>query len=185
MPTLTASPDDLLRMPDEGQGFELIGGELRERNKTIWCHRIAGTAGTEIANAAGDSGWIVGSGVGFECFADPTTVRRADAAFHRVDRLTLAQVRARGHCQVVPDLVAEVVDPRDKYCDLQQRRVDWLEAGAQLVWLLYPRQQEVHVYRADGTVTLFRRTNTLTAEPVLPDFRVPVADLFRLPTAAG
>jgi hypothetical protein len=40
-------------------------------------------------------------------------------------------------------------------------------------------------YRADGSVVLFRRTDTLTADPVLPDFRAPVADLFRLPAASA
>jgi hypothetical protein len=46
-------------------------------------------------------------------------------------------------------------------------------------------RQEVYAHRPDGTATLFRRTDTLTAEPVLPEFRVPVAELFQLPTAAA
>jgi Uma2 family endonuclease len=52
------------------------------------------------------------------------------------------------------------------------------------VWVIDPVRQEVYAHRADGTATLFRRTDILTAEPVLPDFRVPVAELFRLPTVA-
>src|SRR5215211_5061632 len=74
MSTKTHSPEGLLRMPDEGVGFELIAGELREWNKTVWCSLIAGNVLTELANAAGDSGWTVGCGVGFQCFADQTTV---------------------------------------------------------------------------------------------------------------
>jgi Uma2 family endonuclease len=179
------SPDNLLRMPDEGLGYELIGGQLVERTKTFWCHLIAGRIGTEIANTAGDSGWTVGRGVGFQCFADRDTVRRADVAFHRVDRLSLAQVYDPGHCTVVPDLVIEVVGSRAKFYDVVARRSDWLDAGAQLVWLVYSRQEEIHAYRADGSVKLFRRTDILTAEPVLPEFRVAVAELFRLPSTTA
>ena len=84
MPATTVSPDDLLRMPDEGQGYELIAGELRERTKTCWCSLVAGEVSARIASAAGNSGWTVGSGVGFQCFADRNTVRRADAIIMRV-----------------------------------------------------------------------------------------------------
>lgn len=185
MPTATVSPADLLRMPDEGAGYELIAGELRERNKPVWCCLVAGNVLTEIANAAGDTGWTVGCGVGYQCFADRTTVRRADATFHPLGRLTRAQVYDPGHCTVVPDLVVEVVSPNDLADEVNEKRIEWLAAGAQLVWLIYPEEQTIHAFLPDGTVTLFRRTDTLTAEPVLPGFRAPVADLFRLPTARG
>ena len=86
-------------------------------------------------------------------------------------------------CSVVPDLVVEVVSPTDGSNEVNEARIEWLEAGAQLVWVIHPVQQTVHAYRADGSVTEFRRTDTLTAEPVLPEFRIPVADLFRLPAS--
>jgi Uma2 family endonuclease len=68
---------------------------------------------------------------------------------------------------------------------VNEKRLEWLEAGAELVWVIHPIQQTVHAYRKDGSSVDLRRTSMLTAEPVLPDFRVPVADLFRLPTAAS
>jgi Uma2 family endonuclease len=185
MSTQIVNADDLLRMPDEGLGHELVADELRERSKTFWCSQIAGRVAAEISKPAGGAGWIVGKGGGFQCFADRATVRRADAAFLRAGRVTPVQARDPGHYTGAPDLVVEGVGPGDKYYDLAARRTNWLDAGVRLVWLVYPAQWEVHAYRADGTVTLFGRTDTLTAEPVLPDFRVPVAELFRLPTAAG
>ena len=75
--------------------------------------------------------------------------------------------------------------PNDLAYEVNKKWIEWLEAGAQLVWVIDPVQQTIHAYRADGMVGLFRRTDTLTAEPVLPDFRVPVSDLFRLPTAVA
>ena len=63
--------------------------------------------------------------------------------------------------------------------------IEWLEAGAKLVWVIHPGKQTIHAYRKDGTVALFGPNDTLTAEPVLPEFRVPVAELFRLPAGAS
>jgi len=109
-------------------------------------------------------------------------VRRADAAFIRRDRLAADKASAEGHCSVVPDLVVEVVSPNDLADDVNAKRIEWQEAGVRLVWIIHPLHQTIHAYHADGTVTLFRNADTLTAEPVLPEFRVPVAELFRLPT---
>lgn len=184
VPKLT--PDDLLRMPDRGRGLELVDGELRELNVSYLSSFTAGRVFARL-NAhveAANLGWVSPEGTSFRCFRDdPTRVRRADAAFHRLDRLTPAQATAEGHCTVVPDLVVEVVSPNDLADDVNGERIEWLAAGAALVWVVYPLQQQVHAGTADGAVRIFGPNDTLTAEPVLAGFRVPVADLFRLPAA--
>ena len=43
--------------------------------------------------------------------------------------------------------------------------------------------RSVHAYLADGSAFVFTRSEVLTAAPVLPEFRVPVCDLFALPTS--
>jgi Uma2 family endonuclease len=185
-PAKVITPDDLLRMPDQGQGYELVNGELRERTMSYWSTFVGRRVSTQLAihvETAG-LGWVNGEGTSYRCFPDDENrVRRADVTFHRLDRLTAAQASADGHIAVVPDLVVEVISPNDLAYEVNEKRMDWLAAGAQLVWVIDPVRQEVYAHRPDGTVALFRRTDTLTAEPVLPDFRVPVADLFRLPTA--
>lgn len=181
------TPDDLLRMPDQGQGYELVGGELKELNASYLSSFVAGEVHFQLRSHTGPGrlGWVSPEGTSFRCFPDDENrVRRADVASHQLDSLTVEQARSDGHCTVVPDLVVEVVSPDDLAGGINEKRIEWLEAGVQLAWVIHPVQQTIHAYRADGTVTLFRRTDTLTAEPVLPDFRVPVAELFRLPTAA-
>lgn len=190
--TLTAAPaairpDDLLRLPDRGRGFELVDGELRELNVSFLSSFVAGRVFSRLSNfvEAHNLGWVSPEGTSFRCFPDDENrVRRADAAFHRLDRLTTEQARAEGHCTVVPDLVVEVVSPNDLADEVNAKLIEWLDAGAQLVWIIHPLQQTVHAHRPDGAVRRFRSTDTLTGEPVLPDFQVPVVDLFRLPTAA-
>src|SRR3974390_3012704 len=41
-PSKVITPDDLLRMPDQGQGFELVNGELKERKVSTLSHLVAG-----------------------------------------------------------------------------------------------------------------------------------------------
>jgi Uma2 family endonuclease len=128
-------------------------------------------------------GWVSPEGTSFRCFPDdPERVRRADTAFHALVRLTPELARSEGHLSVVPDLVVEVVSPSDTADEVNRKRLEWQAAGAQLVWVVHPHQQTIHAYRSDGTVNLFNAADVLTAEPVLPGFGVPVAELFRLPT---
>jgi len=187
-PAPRLTPDDLLRLPDRGKGFELVGGELKELNVSYLSSYVAGQVFFQLQTHVGPNrlGWVSPEGTSFRCFPDdPTRVRRADTAFHRLDRLTPGQAASEGHCTVVPDLVVEVVSPNDLADDVNGKRVEWLEAGAALVWVINPPQRTVHAYRADGTVRVFGPNDTLTAEPVLPGFQVPVADLFRLPAAGA
>jgi Uma2 family endonuclease len=186
-PAKTVTPDDLLLMPDQGQGFELVDGELRERKMSTLAHLVAGEVYYHLRTHVGPNrlGWVFSEGTSFRCFPDDEDrVRRADCAFTRLDRHTPAQAESEGHCTVVPDLVVEVVSPKDLIYEVEDKRDEWLEAGAQLVWIVNPVRQTIHAYRPDGSGVVFRPTDTLTAEPVLPDFRVPVTELFQLPTAA-
>jgi Uma2 family endonuclease len=186
-PPAAITPDDLLRMPDRGRGFELVDGELKELNVSFLSSFVAGEIYGRLRDFVKPRrlGWVSPEGTSFRCFPDDEKrVRRADSAFHRLDRLTAEQAQAEGHCTVVPDLVVEVVSPNDLANELQVKRIEWLDAGAQLVWIIHPLQQTVNAYRADGGFSLFRRTDTLTGEPVLPGFAVPVVDLFRLPSEA-
>ncbi len=179
------TPDDLLRMGDRGRDYELVDGELVEVVVSYQSAWVAGEVHFHLRGHVGPRrlGWVAPEGTCFRCFPDdPDRVRKADVAFHRLDRLTTQRAETEGHLTVCPDLVVEVVSPNDTANEVMAKRSEWLDAGAQLVWVIYPKQREVHVYPAAGAVRVFRAADTLTAEPLLPDFHVPVADLFTLPT---
>ncbi len=178
------TPDDLFRLADGGRGYELVDGELVEQAVSYLSTYVAGRVFRQLANHVEDRrlGWVSPEGTSFRCFPDESDkVRRADTAFHRLDRLTVAQATTQGHMLVCPDLVVEVVSPNDLAEDVNAKRRDWLAAGAQLVWVVFPVDHELYAHTPTGTVRLFRRGDTLTADPLLPEFGVPVADLFALP----
>ncbi len=75
------TPDDLLRLPDEGNGFELVNGELVELNVSFLSSWVAGRVMARLINFVEPSGlgWVVSEGTSFRCFrAAPDRVRRAD-----------------------------------------------------------------------------------------------------------
>jgi Uma2 family endonuclease len=179
------TPEDLHRMPDHGKGYELVDGQLKELSVSAKSSRV----GAGIVRRLWDHsesrqpGWVFQSDASFQCFADDRTrVRRSDAAFIALDRFTTQQYEAEGHISVCPDLVIEVISPNDLAAEVNRKTEEWLAAGAKLVWVIDPDAKLVFCHRADG-VTIRREADTLTADPVLPGFSCPVADLFRLPAA--
>ena len=93
-PAKTVTPDDLLRMPGGGQGFELIDGELKELNVSFLSTFVAGRICTRLSNHVDSQelGWVSPEGTSFRCFPDDELrVRRADTAYHRLNRLTAQQ----------------------------------------------------------------------------------------------
>ena len=165
-------------------GFEFVDGELKELNVSnhaaLVTNRISFLL-NECVNRH-QSGWMFSEAASYRCFPhDPDMKRRGDVTFHCLERLTAAQAVAKGSFTLAPDIVVEVVSPHDTNYEVNAKRLDWLSAGAQLVWLVYPIQREVHVFRPEGSSVLYA-DDTLTADPVLPGFSVAVAELFRMPS---
>ena len=83
-----------------------------------------------------------------------------------------------GYAEVPPDLVVEVVSPTDSVRGTNDKARMWLDAGVRLVWVIWPETRMTEVHRPAQSVTTLRETDTLTGEDILPQFTVPVADIF-------
>ena len=108
--------------------------------------------------------------------------RKPDAAFVPYSRWarnrTLPSTNA---WDVLPDLCVEVVSPHDLGDEIETKVEEYLEAGARLVWVVYPRQLHVYVYESPQLVRRLGRSDTLDGGPVLPGFQLPLAELFPEP----
>ncbi len=119
----------------------------------------------------------------YQCFPDePGKVRRPDTSFIRLDRLSLAQATAEGHCTIAPDLAVEVILPNDTAEEIDERAVAFLRAGTSLVWVVNPRVRTVTIHRRQGQGTVLRKEDELTGEDVIPGFRCQGRELFVPPT---
>ncbi|HXJ92514.1 MAG TPA: Uma2 family endonuclease [Terriglobia bacterium] len=108
-------------------------------------------------------------------------VRRPDVAFYRVGRLEgvdLDQVPL----PVAPDLVIEIVSRNDRAADLLLKVSQYLAAGVQAVWLLYPITRLAYRYTAGRLEPEVRSTQDdgRFEEPeLLPGFSLALADIFQ------
>lgn len=107
---------------------------------------------------------------------NPDHLLGTDAAF-----LTTAQLPPRlspeGYLLTVPALVVEIRSKNDTQPEIDAKVRDYLAAGAVLVWVADPDSRTVTAHRANQPPTVFTATDTLTADPVIPGFAVPVAEL--------
>jgi Uma2 family endonuclease len=114
---------------------------------------------------------------GFRLKANPDTVRSPDVSFLATANLPPDGLPA-GFITGPPDLAIEVVSPNDTASIIQDKVQDYLSAGSQLVWLVYPQQRIVIVYYPDGTAKTLHEQDTLAGETVVPGFSCRVADFF-------
>jgi len=112
--------------------------------------------------------------------ADPSRSRRPDVTFISFDRWPENRpLPYRGEpMEVIPELIVEVASPNDEAEDLLAKAHEYLEAGARLVWLVYPRLRVVHAYESPTKPRVFTVADDLDGGTVLPDFRVPMVQLF-------
>lgn len=175
VPRLTAN--DLLKMP-EGDRYELIGGQLRERQSGAWAAYVAGHVLVRIWQSQQDwrRGTILGSGCSYDCFPSGN-VLMPKVSFIRFGRLVDDRV-PEGHILIAPDWAVEVVSPTDIQYDVDRKVVEYLEVGVKLVWVINPDTRFVLIYRGDGSISGVREGGELDGEAVVPGFRCPVTELF-------
>lgn len=109
----------------------------------------------------------------------PATVRRPDVAFTSAARLE--GVDPRSLPQPHPDLAIEIVSQNDRADDLQLKVRQYLAAGVQAVWLLYPQLGIAHRYDAHQLAPQARSAEAGDGfdEPaLLPGFSLPLREVF-------
>lgn len=182
------SAADLLKLPDRDR-FELVNGDLVEKN-TGWESSRIGLRLARFLDTHCDSlqlGWVNGPDAGYQCYEeiypdDPDRVRKPDVSFIRLERLS-PEDRPEGHCDIVPDLVAEVISPNDTAYEVREKTEEYLRAGVKIVWVIDPHAKQVDVHRADGSLQKLYGHEELSGEEIVPGFRLLVSELFRVPVA--
>lgn len=107
---------------------------------------------------------------------NPDHLLGPDAAF-----LTTAQLPPRlspeGYLLTVPALVVEVRSKNDTQPEIDEKVRDYITAGVVVVWVADPDARTVTAHRTGQAPAVFGPADTLTADPVIPGFAVPVANL--------
>lgn len=175
--------EEFEEMGDRAKGYELIDGRLREKGMGAESSEIQCELGflLKLWLRTNPIGKVYESECMYRCFPDhPDRVRKPDVSFVRTERLPGGR-SPRGILEIPPDFAAEVLSPNDKAVELSEKLADYHSAAIPLVWVLNPDLRTVQVRTADGVIREFGADDELTGDPVLPGFRVRVADLFPPP----
>jgi Uma2 family endonuclease len=166
--------DELLRLPADGWRHELVRGELRKMSPSGARHgRVAAEiVGSLIAHMKRNrTGAVYSSETGFRISRQPDTVRAPDAAYVRSERVT----ETAGFFEGPPDAAFEVTSPGDTYSEIEEKTLDWLRAGVNVVVIVDPRTKTARVHRADGATSV---EDVIEIDDVIPRWRLSLAELF-------
>ncbi len=186
-PAALMTAEELLAYPLPNKRVELVRGRLLVREPPGMRHgehaaRVVAalisylSSDRTASGAAQTRGRVVTCDSGFTLARNPDTVRAPDVAY--VSRERWAGPLPDGYGEFAPDLAVEVRSPSDRPGAVLSKVGDWLDAGAQLVWVVDPASQQVAVYRADGSQAVLGVDDALEGDDVLPGFAYPISELF-------
>lgn len=172
--------DDLLKLPDDGFVYELVRGESRRMSPAGYRHgRIVINITLSLGQHVRDQqlGDVFAAETGFKLASNPDTVRAPDLAFVRRERMALIG-DAEGYWPGAPDLAVEVISPGDLYADVEEKVIEYLNAGTGMVLAVNPRKQTVTVYRALADISILTEGDVIDGEQIVPGWSLPVSDVF-------
>jgi Uma2 family endonuclease len=180
-PSRTMTAEELLLLPT-GMGtlYELVEGELKTMSPAGSRHgRIALRVGSLLHHHVHSHGLgeTVGAETGFILRRNPDTVRAPDAAFIAKERMPVGGL-PDGYFQGAPDMAVEVVSPSDSAEEIHRKVSEYFKAGTRLLWIIYPKDREVAVFRSARESIVLTTADMLDGGTLLPGFACPVAELF-------
>jgi Uma2 family endonuclease len=77
-----------------------------------------------------------------------------------------------------PEFLIELMSNSDDLRDAVEKMHKWIDNGCQLAWLIFPKGEEVRIFRANGTVDLINGFDKiLSGENILPNLEFDLSFL--------
>jgi Uma2 family endonuclease len=116
-----------------------------------------------------DLGEVFSSSGGFRLAN--TAVRSPDAAFVAKGRLPEDWDQQEDKfIAIAPDFVIEIRSKSDSLEELKAKMQEYIDNGVRLGWLIDRQNKTAFVYRADGSITQYPESATLSGEDVVSGF---------------
>ena len=101
-----------------------------------------------------------------------------DVSFVSRERLKLIAPGGDRLIHGSPDLAVEVLSPSDSITKTEKKIALYLTHGAQLAWMIDPKNKTCRIYRQAGQFELLRGDRILSGNSILPGFRLPLSRIF-------
>ena len=182
MKTLHWTIHDLEFLPDDGNRYEIIDGELYVAKQPDWEHQlVSGNIYDALKTwnrqtKAGKANFTPGI-----IFTDDTNVV-PDVVWISRERLKTA-LQKDGKLHASPELVVEVLSPgaANEHRDREVKLKLYSRRNALEYWVVNWHMRSVEIYRRENAVLMLVKTlneNDILESPVLPGFRCHVSQLF-------
>ncbi len=174
-PKLTLA--EFLRLPESDESFELVDGEVVPKKSPKFFHsRLTTAFWAEL------SGWCYGRGqVTIEWAVvlkrgEQDWVPVPDLLYVSYDRLSKDWCED-APCPVLPELVIEIMSPEQTSNLLTRKALDYLSAGVDRVWVVFPPMRSITVFYTDRPPETYRNDRVINDE-LFPDLAVTAEQFF-------
>ncbi len=169
------------------QWFEIIRGEIVPMSPNgVEHHDIAGNVYDILRMYARKNrlGYVYMDGLIFVLSEDEEGIRESripDIGFVRKGRYPKDFDRARPF-PGAPDLAIEIVSPSEGADEVMDKVSDYLAAGTEEVWVVYPRQKSLHRYtrQTPDNIRVYHQNDTLEPDTLFPELQIKIADFFAI-----
>jgi Uma2 family endonuclease len=169
--------EQFLSLPENDESYELINGEAIKKMSPKFFHSSLTTVfWVEISGWCDERGRVRVEWSVILKRRGKDWVPVPDLLYVSYDRLA-ADWREDAPCPVLPELVIEIVSPDQTFNQLAQKATDYLSAGVERVWVVYPPMRSITVFFGDRPPETYRGDRMLTDE-LFPDLAVTSEQFF-------
>jgi Uma2 family endonuclease len=115
--------------------------------------------------------------VGLVLSRRPDTVVGPDVAFITTAKLPVRE-SPEGYLETIPDLVIEIRSRNDTSAEVESKVAAYLAAGVRVVWVADPVERTIVVHRSGTKPNVYKESDSITMDEVIPGFRLKVAEAF-------
>jgi Uma2 family endonuclease len=175
--------EQFISLPENAsRHFELIDGEIHEKMSASFLpSMIAANILWLLKNhvVEHELGYITGADGSY--VVSPKDHFMPDVGFIRKERLPEIP---SGSVPVAPDLAVEVVSPSDSIREVHKKALRYLAKGTQMVWVVYPEEQVIEVYRPslgddDARIQSLGIEEAIDGGDSLPGLVLPLSKIFQ------
>lgn len=182
MKTLRWTSEDLELLPDDGNRYEIVEGELYVAKQPHLHHQIVSTKVATLLQQ-----WSDQTQLGIPIFEPGVIFTNdndviPDVVWISYERL-LTAFKEDGKLHSSPELVIEVLSPgvENERRDREVKLKLYSRRGAEEYWIVNWQERRLEVYRRQGGVLELEKTlneNDTLQSPLLPEFSCQVGQLF-------
>ena len=170
------SEESVNRFLMKNKNYEFVNGKLEKKNMPNAKH-----SGVSTRLSAEIWFYLKKNKIGriyneahFQIGADK---RVPDVAFVSADRIPPTGEPEK-FWSFAPDLAVEIVSPTDFYQDVLDKIDEYFKAQVKQVWLINPEKENLTIYFSFDETKVLSKTDILTCEQILPNFRLKLSDIF-------